>query len=88
MAEIIKAYNPADANKIETVLILKQTRIKPLGEEKSRRALPGEKYQISGIDKIELLARGLATLDLKAELPESKKKQAPKPVIKESFSKK
>lgn len=83
MAETIKAFNPAEANKIETVLILKQCRIKPLGEERSRRALPGEKYQIGGMDKIELLARGLATLDMKAEIPDSTKKAPPKPVVKE-----
>lgn len=87
MADAIKAYNPAEANKIETVLILKQTRVRAIGAEKSVRALPGDKFQVSGMDKIELLARGLATLDLKAELPESKKKAAPAPKVKEAVKK-
>ena len=78
MADVIKTFNPAEANKVETVLILKQCRVKPVNEEKSRRALPGEKYQVSGMDKVELLARGLATLDMKAEIPASTKKTHPR----------
>lgn len=79
MADVIKSFNPAEVNKPETVLILKQCRVKPLGEEKSRRGLPGEKYVVVGTDKSQLLASGLATLDMKAEIPVSTKKPAPKP---------
>lgn len=78
MSEVIKAYDPQTANKVETLLVLKQHRAKPVGETTSKRFLPGDKYQQSGVEKIEVIARGLATTDLKADVPDNPKRKAPK----------
>lgn len=71
-------------NEVEEVLVLKQHRAKPSGAAAAKIFYPGDKYKISGLDKLEVLS-GLCTRDLKAEVPENPKRKAPvseKPVVK------
>lgn len=65
-------------NVVEPLLVLKQHRAKPHGKDKARRFLPGDKYEQGGMDKLEVLARKLCTRDLKAKVPDSLKRTAPK----------
>ena len=71
--------NEPKANEVETLLVLKQHRARPFGKKEAERFLPGDKYQQSGLDKLQVLGTGYCTRDLKAEVPENPKRKAPKP---------
>jgi len=64
-------------DEVEEVLVLKQHRAKPSGALIAKIFYPGEKYKISGLDKLEVLA-GNCTRDLKAVVPDNAKRKAPK----------
>lgn len=72
-------FDKSKMNEVETVIALKQFRCKPEREKISRRIMPGEKFEVSGITKAEVILNGLATLDLNAVIPKSTKRVAPKP---------
>jgi len=76
----IQAYDKSKAAKIEELITLKQHRAKPVGEFVSKRFLPGDSYKQSGIEKIEVLARGLAAVkaDFKGTIEKGKDRVAPK----------
>ena len=71
---MVERIDPKEAAKVEELLSLKPHRAKPSGELIVRRVLPGEKYKQSGIEKVEAVAYGFATRDLKAEVPVSPKR--------------
>lgn len=74
------AVEVLDRSKIsqpEKLLVLKPHRAKPVGALAAKKFKPGETYEQSGIEKVEVVIRGLATRDLKAEVPENEKRIAP-----------
>lgn len=71
---MVERIDPKEAAKVEELLSLKPHRAKPSGELIVRRILAGEKYKQSGIEKVEAVAYGFATRDLKAEVPQNSKR--------------
>lgn len=63
-------------DEVEEVLVLKQHRAKPVGALVAKTFYPGEKYKISGLDKLEVLANS-CTRDLKAVVPVNPKRKEP-----------
>ena len=62
----------------ETLLVVKQGKLKAVGSREVKRFMPGQKIQMVGLDKIDALGQGKVTRDLKAEVPENSKRKAPK----------
>lgn len=64
-------------DEVEQLLVLQQHRAKPAGTTKMKRFVPGDKYQQSGLDKLEVIGTGKCTRDLKADVPKNSKRIAP-----------
>lgn len=64
---------------VEPLRVLRQHRAKPAGKLVAERFMPGDKYDQSGLDKLEVLAgdKPYCSRDPKAELPKSLKRTAP-----------
>lgn len=60
---------------VETLLVLKQHRAKAVNERQAKAYFPGDKYLQEGLDKAEVIARDLATTNLKAEVPANPKRK-------------
>lgn len=69
----------ANLQKPEKLLVLKQHRAKPVNELVARVFKPGDTYMQTGLEKAEVIARDLATTDLKADVPKNTKRTVPKP---------
>lgn len=63
---------------VETLLVLHQHRAKPFGSRIAKQFIPGEKYQQSGLDKLQVLGTGHCTRNLSASVPQNVKRVAPK----------
>ena len=51
-------------SEIETLVIMRKCRVREANSETAVPKKPGDKISIRGLDKLELLHRGLATRDL------------------------
>ena len=65
----------------ETLVIVKKCRVREVNAEIAEPKQPGDKVQLKGLDKMELLQRGLATRDLDYK-PKTVAAPAAKPVAK------
>lgn len=74
---MVVKMDPKQVSLSEPLLALKAHRTIPSGETIARAVKPGEVYKQSGIAKVEAIAHGLATLDLKAKVPVNDKREAP-----------
>lgn len=65
---------------VEELLVLRQHRARPAGKLLAKRFMPGDEYEQVGLDKLEVLAGNepYCTRDLKAAVPKSLKRTAPK----------
>lgn len=59
----MEVLDPKNFNKEEKVLILKKCRVNP-GDGVAVSKKPGDVVSLKGLDKVELVKRGLATLNL------------------------
>lgn len=71
---MVEKIDPKEVAKVEELLALKPHNAKPSGELVVRRIKAGEKYKQSGLEKVEAVSYGFATRDLKAQVPENKKR--------------
>lgn len=67
------------ADEVEELLVLKQGRLRAVGERDLKKYLPGAKIKMVGLDKLDALGQGKVTRNLKADVPENTKRKAPKP---------
>jgi hypothetical protein len=68
----LSTEDKTNSEKIESLKIVKRIRVKEVDADTAKPFKPGQTVKVRGIDKLELLARGLAVRQTESAAPSTK----------------